>query len=236
MSARKATKKKSAPRAAPRSPDAEQPGRGLFVVLEGIDGAGTTTQAERISTELRREGYRALVTRQPSDGPIGTLIRQALTGRFGLPGGEPLSEQTLALLFASDRLDHLQAIVLPAVERGEIVLCDRYVLSSLAYQGTALPLGWVQDINAFAAAPDLTLFLRVDADTAARRRAARGGDPELFEADERQRQIIEQYDEVIARAADRERIVELDGSMAVAEVTRACLEPLRRLIRRVEGA
>lgn len=218
-----------------RAGAAADPDRGLFLVLEGVDGAGTTTQAERIAAALRERGLRVRVTRQPSDGPVGTLIRHALTRRFTVPGGEPLSEQTLALLFAADRLDHLQAQVLPAVERGEIVICDRYLMSSLAYQGSALPLGWVQDINAFATPADLTLFLRVDAQTAAARRAARGGDPELFEADERQRTIIRQYDEVIAGAQDRERIVELDGGRPVEEVTRRCLAALEPLIARREA-
>jgi len=138
---------------APRSP--RRPYPGLFVVLEGIDGAGTTTQAERLCAALRAEDVRATVTREPSDGPIGTLIRQALTGRVSLPnGGGPLNAHTLALLFAADRADHLEAQVLPCVDRGDVVLCDRYVLSSLAYQGASLPLDWVEGINAFASPPD----------------------------------------------------------------------------------
>ena len=137
-----------------------RPYPGLFVVLEGIDGAGTTTQAERLVTALRAEGYRASSTREPSDGPIGTMIRQALKGRLGLPNhAGPLGPQTLTLLFAADRVDHLEAQVLPALDRGEIVICDRYVLSSLAYQGMTLPMEWVSGINAFAARPDITLFL-----------------------------------------------------------------------------
>ena len=123
-------------------------GRGRFIVLEGLDGAGTTTQAERIARALRERGSKVVVTRQPSDGPIGTQLRHALTGRLSLPNGRgPLTEDTLALLFAADRLDHLAAIVEPALARGEIVLCDRYVLSSLAYQGSALPMAWVESIR-----------------------------------------------------------------------------------------
>src|SRR5713101_5144548 len=98
--------------------------KGRFIVLEGIDGAGTTTQAQLLSAELRRDGHLVLTTREPSDGPVGTLIRQALTGRLSLPErAGPLSDETLALLFAADRLDHLQAQILPALQRGEVVIC-----------------------------------------------------------------------------------------------------------------
>ncbi|MFP2912002.1 dTMP kinase, partial [Pyxidicoccus sp. 3LFB2] len=76
--------------------------KGRFIVLEGLDGAGTTTQVERLAALLRAEGHGVLTTREPSDGPVGTMIRQALTGRLGMPGGAgPLSPETLALLFAA---------------------------------------------------------------------------------------------------------------------------------------
>src|SRR5690349_10994916 len=102
------------------------PRRGFFLVLEGLDGAGTTTQLECLSRALRQRGATVCATREPSDGPVGVMLRQALTGRLGLKGGAPLSHETLALLFAADRMDHLQAEVLPALERGETVICDRY--------------------------------------------------------------------------------------------------------------
>lgn len=208
------------------------PPAGRFIVLEGLDGSGTTTQAERISEALRAEGHRVRTTREPSDGPIGTQLRLALTGRLGLPHGRgPLSEETLALLFAADRLDHLAAVIEPAIQRGEIVLCDRYVLSSLAYQGSALPMAWVEEINARARAPDLTLFLEIDVATAARRRAARGGEVELFEADERQARIATRYLEAIRRRP-RERIVRIDGAQSVEEVTRAALGQIRPILGR----
>ena len=206
-------------------------GAGRFVVLEGLDGAGTTTQAERIASALRADGHKVRVTRQPSDGPVGSLLRLALTGRVGLPNGQgPLSEDALALLFAADRLDHIHAVVEPAVARGEVVLCDRYVLSSLAYQGSALPMAWVEQVNARARRPDVTLFLEVPAKVAADRRRARGADAELFEADERQAKIARQYLAAIRRRSGKERIVRLDGSKPVEAVTQDALEVLRRTL------
>ncbi|NVJ21032.1 dTMP kinase [Myxococcus sp. AM011] len=207
--------------------------RGRFIVLEGLDGAGTTTQAERLASALRAEGHAVLTTREPSDGPVGTLIRQALTGRLGLPNGAgPLAPETLALLFAADRTDHLAARVLPALEEGKLVLCDRYVLSSLAYQGASLPMAWVEAVNGYAVSPDLTLFVGVAPEVAAKRRAARGGAAELFEADEAQRRIAKQYLAAIRRRAKKERIVHIDGEQGIEAVTAASLVEIRKLLAR----
>lgn len=205
--------------------------RGTFVVLEGIDGAGTTTQAARIAQALRGEGRKVLATCEPSDGPIGMLIRQALTRRLGLPGGKgALSPETLALLYAADRTDHLQAQILPALERGEIVLSDRYLLSSLAYQGASLPMGWVEEVNGFAVPPDLTLFVSVEVAVAVRRRAQRGGFEELFDAEEKQRRIARQYLAAIRRRARKDRIVRLDGNAGPEEVTAQALKAIHAAI------
>ncbi len=204
---------------------------GRFVVLEGLDGAGTTTQCERIAAALTAQGIPVVVTREPSDGPIGQQLRLALTGRLGLPHRRgALTEDTLALLFAADRMDHLASVIEPAVERGDVVLCDRYLLSSLAYQGTALPMAWVETINGRARRPDLTLFLQVDAKLAAHRRSARGGEAEHFEVDERQVRIARQYLAAIRRRSGKERIVRIDGSQAMDQVTRECVEVLARTL------
>jgi dTMP kinase len=204
---------------------------GRFVVLEGLDGAGTTTQCDRIAAALTAQGIPVVTTREPSDGPIGQQLRLALTGRLGLPHRRgALTEDTLALLFAADRMDHLAAIIEPAIERGAVVLCDRYLLSSLAYQGTALPMAWVETINARARRPDLTLFLEVDAKTASRRRSVRGGEAEHFEADARQVRIARQYLNAIRRRSSRERIVRIDGTQPVAQVTAESLEVLARTL------
>src|SRR5579864_7294663 len=110
--------------------------RGLFIVLEGLDGAGTTTQLVRLAERLRRAGERVVATAEPTDGPIGALIRQALRRRLVHRDGRALTDESLALLFAADRVDHVAGEIEPALARGQHVLCDRYVLSSLAYQGS----------------------------------------------------------------------------------------------------
>jgi dTMP kinase len=210
-------------------------GRGVFIVLEGLDGAGTTTQLDRLAAALRAEGRTVLVTREPSEGPVGVWIRQALAHRFVRPKGEPIDHATLALLFAADRTDHLASAVEPALERGEVVLCDRYLLSSIAYQGANLPVAWVEEINGRARSPDLTLFVEVDVRTAGKRRAARGGDAQMFENDAEQRRIAKAYRAAIARRARKDRIRVIDGAQPVEEVTRSALAEIRKVLGRKKG-
>lgn len=202
-------------------------GAGRFIVLEGIDGSGTTTQAARLAASLRDAGQPVLATREPSDGPIGVVLRQALTRR--LVG---LSDRVLALLFAADRLDHLASVVEPALAEGKVVVSDRYVLSSLAYQGMRLPLDWVEALNAAARPADLTLYLEVDPRTAARRRHGRGGARELFDADEVQRAVARAYGRVMRKHARVQRVVRVDGRGPPDEVAREILTRVRTVLRR----
>lgn len=202
-------------------------GPGRFIVLEGIDGSGTTTQAARLAAALREAGHAVVSTREPSDGPIGVLIRQALTRRLA-----GLSDRMLALLFAADRLDHLASVVEPALAEGKVVVSDRYVLSSLAYQGMRLPLAWVETLNAAARPADLTLFLEVDPRTAARRRSGRGGTEELFDADEVQRAVARAYGRVARKHARAQRVVRVNGRGAADEVAGEILSRVRAVLPR----
>ena len=200
---------------------------GRFIVLEGIDGSGTTTQAARLVASLRAAGHEVVGTREPSDGPLGVVLRQALTRR--LVG---LSDRALALLFAADRLDHLASVVEPALAEGKVVVSDRYVLSSLAYQGMRMPLGWVEGLNAAARPADLTLYLAVDPRTAARRRQGRGGTTELFDADEVQRAVALAYGRVVRKHARAQRVVRVDGRATPDEVAREILTRVRTVLPR----
>jgi len=203
------------------------PGRGRFIVLEGIDGSGTTTQAARLASALRRDGHRVVTTREPSAGPVGKLLRDALRRRT-----RGLSDRALALLFAADRLHHLATVVEPALARGAVVLSDRYVLSSLAYQGMRLPLAWVASLNEAARRPDLTLYLEVDPSTAGRRRRRRGGPVEIFDADPVQRAVARAYGRVIGAHGRSQRVVRVDGGGTPGEVTRELLSRARAVLSR----
>ncbi len=189
-----------------------------LIVLEGLDGAGTTTQARRLADHLNTHGHAAHVTREPSDGPIGVLIRQMLTGGHAIPG-QALSQSTFGLLFAADRLDHLQREVEPRLAAGITVISDRWYHSSLAYQGTGADRDWIAALNARARRPDLTLFLEVRAEVAAARRAAAGRVQELFEDIRMQEEVAAGYRATNAELlAQGERIETLDGEATQDEV------------------
>jgi dTMP kinase len=211
--------------------------RGRFIVVEGLDGAGTTTQAERLADWLRARGRRVELTAEPSRGPIGALIRQVLSGRIGGGAEGSFDPAALALLFAADRRDHLATEVEPCLAKGCDVVSDRFTLSSLAYQAVALsgrgarravgdPMGWVAQLNQMARPPDLTIFLEVPAAVALRRRRAASAARELFEVPAFQRQVASAYAEALRRVrAAGERVALVDGGRPVeivaAAVTRA---------------
>ena len=165
--------------------------RGKFIALEGIDGAGTTTQGSLLEQALNGRGIPAHITCEPSTGPVGKVIRQALRLELG-----DVDPAVTALLFAADRVDHLRREVEPLLARGTHVITDRYVYSSLAYQGVDLERQWVAVANRLATEPDLTLYLRVEPELALERRAARGGARELFDADETQVKVAATYDQL----------------------------------------
>lgn len=181
---------------------------GLLIAVEGADGAGTTTQCRRLEAWLNAAGRPAHLTREPSTGPVGVLIREVLGGAHA-----PFDPSALALLFAADRLDHLAREIVPARARGEIVISDRYLLSSLVYQTLAVPRAFVAEINRFAPEPDLTLLVDVPPEVAAARRRSRGGEAEIFDEDATQRRVIESYREEAARLrAAGHRVVTVDGT------------------------
>ena len=155
---------------------------GVLVALEGGDGAGKSTQAAALGRELSRRGHDVVVTREPGATPLGARVRGLLLDRGeDQPAVPPRAE---ALLYAADRAAHVEQVVRPALARGAVVVTDRYVDSSLAYQGAgrALPSDEVASLSRWATeglVPDLVVVLDVDAATAAARRAGRGADDRL---------------------------------------------------------
>jgi dTMP kinase len=196
--------------------------RGRFVVIEGIDGAGTTTQVGKLVEHLRRDGELVRATREPSDGPIGSMIRQVLTGRIVAPGGAP-NWATMALLFAADRMDHVESEIEPFVATGGVAISDRYDASSLAYQSVSSGRGgeqaveWIRHINRHALRPDLTVVVDLPPDVAAARREARGEAAQLYEQNETQRALAVFYRE-LASHMPSDKILVIDGQGSVDDV------------------
>lgn len=208
-----------------------------FIVLEGIDGAGTTTQTARLASALRARGRSVYTTREPSDGPIGVLIRQVLTGRVVVPGepAMPLGWETMAALFAADRLDHVAAEIVPALRGGTVVISDRYDASSVAYQGVSAGddsvFSWILALNARARRPDLTVVLDVAPEVARARRSARAGRPEIFDDDALQSRLAAFYRD-IERHFPGDQVVHVRGDGDADEVHRAVLDAVEDLVAR----
>lgn len=217
---------------------------GAFIVFEGIDGSGTTTQAERYAAHLRARRRLVHVTHEPSGGPIGAQIRQVLKHRLTLPAAN--QAQVMALLFAADRLDHVAAEITPLLEDGYIVLSDRYDLSSLAYQATTAQeeaevspgpmssssmLRWIRELNRHARRPDVTVVLDVTPEVAAHRRKGRGGALELYDDADLQARLASAY-----RRAEElvpgDRVVHLDGDGEVEDIARAIAAELDPIVAR----
>jgi dTMP kinase len=214
-----------------RALDANRDFPGLFVVVEGIDGCGSSTQTQLLAKAIESRGAQVVLTCEPSKGPIGSLIRQVLERRLLVPDGSGprrFDWSTMALLFAADRTDHLDATVLPALRAGSVVISDRYDLSSLAYQsltapGGSDPIPWIRALNAHALRPDVTVVIDVPAELAEVRRRARGGVEELFEARELQARLATVY----ARAEElvpQDRLLHVSGVGDLGEVAARVLE------------
>ena len=153
---------------------------GLFVVFEGGDGAGKSTQCHRLAEALRSRGLEVVLTREPGGTPLGEAVRRVLLGA----GSEGMAPRTEALLFAAARAEHASALIRPALTRGATVVSDRYLDSSVAYQGVARGLGAdrVAELSLWATEgllPDLTVLLDVDPVTG----LARAGEANRMEAE-----------------------------------------------------
>ena len=218
------------------------PARGPFIVLEGIDGSGTTTQLHALRDHFQRTGRKAFFTHEPSLGPAGMLARLALQKRvvgaaFELhdpadsarPASPEFDPVALALLFAADRADHVATQLRPNLDAGRVVVCDRYLLSTLAYQGQSCNVEWLLEINRPAVRPDLTFFLDLPPSAALERMRGARWNKELFETPEEQRKIRAHY----FRYLDRE--IPQVGPVEVIDSSRPPEEVTADLIGRVEA-
>jgi dTMP kinase len=180
--------------------------RGAFVVIEGLDGSGKTTQAKLLSTRLK-QSHRAWYTAEPSQGTIGTFIRESC-----LYGEKRLQTAVEALLFAADRIEHVENEIKPALRDGRLAICDRYVYSSLAYQGSAgLSTDWISLINSSALKPDFAVFIDASPETVLRRLNRKKS---VMENLETQRQVREIYLSFVKNG----ELVLIDGDNPLEEV------------------
>ena len=213
--------------------------KGRFIVFEGIDGSGLTTQAELLKKWLDKQSSFPYLTKEPSDGPVGALIRLALSKRLLSPRNRinaafqelsSLDSGTMALLFAADRMDHLVTDILPKLDNGITVIADRYWLSSFAYQTVDLDLDWVREINSKCQPPDLTIFLDVPVEMAKKRMVAQRWHVELYEDVDKLTQVRDNYQRCISKLqAEGHRIVVVEGNAPIEIVHKDVLRQVKRL-------
>ena len=189
--------------------------RGKFIVFEGIDGSGKSTHAALLKEKLEALGETVYLTAEPSEGEAGKLLRRCLRGESDLP------EEAIAGLFMTDRLDHIKnpnGGLLSRLEKGEIILCDRYYFSSFAYNGAYAPLDWVMAINALPRAllrPDLTLFLDIPPERFLSRIENRS-ETERYEKLEVLKRVRENYFAAFEKFPD-ENVAVIDNDKPLAE-------------------
>jgi dTMP kinase len=205
--------------ALPFEPPAPAPlARGLFVVFEGGDGSGKTTQIRLLRSAVERAGHATTITREPGGTELGERIRAVLLARESAA----MSDRTEALLYAAARAQHVAEVIRPALERGEVVLCDRYLDSSVVYQGSGRGLGEVQvaELNRWGTqglVPDLTVLLDVDPVTGLRRATEVEGPDRLEDAgDDFHRAVRAAYRRLAE--SDPSRYLVLDATRSVEDL------------------
>ncbi len=192
--------------------------RGKFIVFEGIDGSGKSTQMKLLAEALEKSGVKTRLTLEPTYGLVGDTLHRILSGEV------EADPKVTAALFVADRLDHITSSedgVLKSLEMGETVLCDRYYFSSYAYQSTEVPREWVVDANrlcAQALKPDVTIFIDISPQTAMERINANRETIEIYETEEKLTKIRESYFSAFEMMKESERVEIIDGERTVGEI------------------
>jgi len=197
--------------------------KSLFIVFEGLDGAGTTTQIDLLAGFLRNENdHKVIVTKEPTNNIIGGIIRGCLTGDWKTtPAG-------LQLLFAADRAHHLDHEIKPALSKGCIVISDRYYLSTIAYGAVDLEKSWLYQINKKFLKPDITFLIDVTPETAISRMQKVRYDLELFEKKETLEKVRKNY---LAIAKEEKNLYIINGEEMITRVRDDVNKIIKRYIK-----
>jgi len=195
--------------------------KGMLICIEGIDASGKTTQAKLLVKNLNERGYEAVYTSEPTKGFFGQILRQKI-----LYGNERVPAVVEALLFALDRLEHVEKEIKPALEKEKIVVSDRYLYSSIAYQGAAgLDPAWIEEINRWAIKPDLAIYLDVPAEVVIKRLKRKRS---VMETLENQRRVRNVY----LRLVKEGMLLLVDGNRPIEEIEREILEIVMKRLKK----
>jgi dTMP kinase len=182
---------------------------GLLICIEGLDKSGKTTQSLLLVDALRRRGFEAIYTTEPSAGEIGSFIK-----RYVLRRKQRMPASVEALLFAADRIDHLEREIKPMLKEGKIVVSDRYIYSSIAYQGAAgLNIEWIKEINKMALEPDLAIYIDVPVEVIMRR--LKGRERTVMEYPDIQMKVRDIYAFLVKEG----KLIPVDGNRPIEKVS-----------------
>lgn len=194
---------------------------GRFIVFEGLDGSGQTTQADLLAKRLKHDGHKVLLTKEPTNNLIGGLIRGALTHEW------KASNHVIQLLYAADRGHHLEREILPALNKGYIVISDRYYYSSMAFGSIDIDPAWIVEISRFFPKPDHAFYIEVSPKTAIKRIHSSRFQVELFEKERELSIVAETYKKITAQEPYFHRINGEDPIEVVHEtIYRLCCDEL----------
>ncbi len=191
---------------------------GKFIVFEGIDGSGKSTQMKLLAKKLEEKGVKTRLTLEPTYGLVGGTLHEILSGKI------KADPKVTAALFVADRLDHLTNEndgVLKSLENGETVICDRYYFSSYAYQSTEVPSEWVVEANKLCAdtlRPDVTIFIDISPQVAMERILANRDTVEIYETEEKLTKIRDSYFAAFEKMKTTENVKIINGERTVEEI------------------
>ena len=195
--------------------------KGKFIVIEGLDGSGASTQVAMLSEYLASKGYKVLVTKEPTNNLIGGLIRGQLTHEW------KSNPECLQLLFAADRSHHIEKEIIPALEKGYVVISDRYLYSSLAFGSIDCDIDWLKSINAKFLKPDVSVILNVPPEISVERISRSRAGFELFEDKTKLEKVRAAFDRL---AKENSSVIVIDGTMPVNKVSMAVVREVQKVL------
>ncbi len=189
--------------------------KGKFIVFEGIDGAGLTTQASLLDKYLKSKKYEVILTKEPTNNLIGGLIRAALRKEW------ITSNRTLQLLFSADRAHHLEKEIIPALEDGKIVILDRYFISTIAYGMIELEKNWLKALNSQFYLPDIVFIIDVPVEVSIERIKKSRFGFEFFEEEEKLEKIRNNFLEL---SKEYENCFVINGNRSIEEINQEIIK------------
>ncbi|VVB61684.1 putative thymidylate kinase [uncultured archaeon] len=195
--------------------------KGKFIVIEGLDGSGASTQVAMLSEYLASKGYKVLVTKEPTNNLVGGLIRGQLTHEW------KSNPECLQLLFAADRSHHLEKEIIPALEKGFIVISDRYMYSSLAFGSIDCDIEWLKSINSKFLKPDVSVILNVPPEVSVERIGRSRAGFELFEDKTKLEKVRAAFDKLSKEYKD---VIVIDGTLPVNKVSMAIVREVQKVL------